>query len=147
MAVAKKPTDTAAVIENAVQPALAMQETVRKMAEKGIEQVRTQYESIRQAASNATGTLETTVSTLNKGVMSFNVKALEAARANTNATFDHLNALMNVKTIAEAVELQSAHARKQFEAMSEQAKELASVAKQVATDTAEPVKAAMTPKK
>jgi hypothetical protein len=39
------------------------------------------------------------------------------------------------------VELSSAHARKQFEALSAQSKELAELAQKVASDTAEPIRA------
>jgi hypothetical protein len=47
---------------------------------------------------------------------------------------------MTVKSLSEMVELSTAHARKQFESMTAQSKELVSIAQKVATDTAEPVK-------
>jgi hypothetical protein len=49
-----------------------------------------------------------------------------------------------VKTPAEFMELTTAHARKQFETMSEQAKELAALAQKVAAATSEPIKAGVT---
>jgi hypothetical protein len=42
------------------------------------------------------------------------------------------------------VELSSAHARKQFETLTAQSKELSALAQKVATETAEPMKAGMT---
>ena len=41
------------------------------------------------------------------------------------------------------IELSSAHARKQFEALTEQGKELSALAQKVATETAEPIKNGM----
>jgi len=41
------------------------------------------------------------------------------------------------------VELSTAHARKQFETLSEQGKELATLAQKVATEAAEPIKEGM----
>jgi hypothetical protein len=38
------------------------------------------------------------------------------------------------------VELSSTHARKQFEALTQQSKELSALAQKVATETAEPIK-------
>ena len=47
---------------------------------------------------------------------------------------------MTVKSLSEAVELSTAHARKQFEAVTAQTKELTALAQKVATETAEPIK-------
>jgi hypothetical protein len=41
------------------------------------------------------------------------------------------------------IELSSAHARKQFEALTEQSKELSALAQKVATETVEPIKSGM----
>ena len=51
---------------------------------------------------------------------------------------------MAAKTLSEVVELSTAHARKQFEALTAQCKELTALAQKVATETAEPIKAGMT---
>jgi hypothetical protein len=47
---------------------------------------------------------------------------------------------MTVKSLSEAVEVSTAQARKQYEALAAQSKELAAIAQKVAADTAEPVK-------
>jgi hypothetical protein len=62
------------------------------------------------------------------------------ARVNTNAAFDFAGEVMAAKTLSEVVELTSAHARKQFEALTQQSKELNALAQKVATETAEPIK-------
>jgi len=45
-----------------------------------------------------------------------------------------------VKSLAEVVELSTAHARKQFETYTAQSKELTAMAQKVATEAVEPVK-------
>ena len=51
--------------------------------------------------------------------------------------------LMTAKSPSEVIELSSVHARKQFETLSEQSKELGALAQKVATETAEPMKSGM----
>jgi len=62
---------------------------------------------------------------------------------NTNAAFDFAGELITAKTLSEVIELSSAHTRKQFEAYTEQGKELTALAQKVATDSAEPIKSGM----
>jgi len=115
----------------------------RDMAEKSLSQAKDNYEKMKSAAEEATGVLEDTYATATKGVADYNLKLIEMARENTNATFDFAAQLLAAKNYSEFVELTTAHARKQFEALSEQAKELATLAQKVATEAAEPIKAGM----
>ena len=112
----------------------------REFAEKGVAQAKDAYEKVKAAAEEATDVLEDTYTTAAKGAADYNLKVIEAARANTNAVFDYARELLDVKSLSEVVELSTAHARKQFEAVSEQTKELAALAQKVATDSAEPIK-------
>ena len=47
---------------------------------------------------------------------------------------------MNVKSFSNFAELSTAHARKQFDTLTAQSKELAAITQKVAIETAEPVK-------
>lgn len=116
----------------------------RDFAEKGIAQAKGNYEKVKAAAEEATDVLEDTYSTATKGFSEYGLKLIEVARTNTNASFDFAAQLFGVKSLSEAVELTTAHARKQFEAFSAQGKELSSIAQKVATDTAEPIKGSVT---
>jgi hypothetical protein len=49
-----------------------------------------------------------------------------------------------VKSLSEAIELSTAHVRKQFDALSEQTKELTALAQKVASETSEPIRQGMT---
>ena len=121
-------------------PKVEMPAAFREMAERGVAQAKDTYEKMKAAAEEATDVLETTYSTATKGASDFGLKVIEVARANTNAAFDFAGEIMAAKTLSEVVELTSAHARKQFEALTEQSKELSALAQKVATDTAEPIK-------
>ena len=113
----------------------------REFAEKGVAQAKEAYEKVKAAAEEATDMLEDTYTTAAKGASEYNLKVIEAARANTNAAFDYARELLDVKSISEVVELSTAHARKQFEQLSEQTKELTALAQKVATETSEPFRA------
>ena len=71
-------------------------------------------------------------------------KLIEASRVNTNAAFDFYTELMSVKSYSDVIELSTAHARKQFETVTAQTKDLAALAQKMATETAEPIKGSVT---
>jgi phasin len=116
----------------------------RDMAEKSLSQAKDSYEKMKSAAEEATGVLEDTYATASKGAADYALKMIEVARENSNSAFDFAVQLLGAKTFSEFVELSSTHARKQFETMSEQTKELASLAQKVATEAAEPLKEGIT---
>ena len=125
-------------------PKMEIPAAFREIAEKSVSQAKETYEKMKSAAEEATDVLEDTYATATKGVSDYGLKWIEAARENTNATFDFYTDLMTVKSFSEVVELSTARARKQFEALTAQTKDLAALAQKVATDTAEPIKAQVT---
>ena len=112
----------------------------REIAEKGVSQAKETYEKMKSVTDEATDVIEDTFATASKGASELGLKMIEAARQNTNAAFDFATQLMTVKSLSEAVEVSTAQARKQYEALAAQSKELAAIAQKVAADTAEPVK-------
>ena len=125
-------------------PKVEMPAAFREFAERGVAQAKDTYEKMKAAAEEATDVLETTYSTATKGASDYGLKVIEAARVNTNAAFDFAGELITAKTLSEVIELSSAHARKQFETMSEQTKELATLLQKVATEATEPLKEGIT---
>jgi phasin len=125
-------------------PKMEIPAAFREIAEKSVSQAKETYEKMKSAAEEATDVLEDTYATATKGVSDYGLKWIEAARENTNATFDFYTDLMTVKSFSEVVELSTAHARRQFEALTAQTKDLAAIAQKVATDTAEPIKGSVT---
>jgi phasin len=125
-------------------PKVEMPAAFREMAERGVAQAKESYEKMKAAAEEATDVLETTYSTATKGASEFGLKVIETARANTNAAFDFAGELLAAKTFSEIAELSSAHLRKQFEVLTQQSKELGSLAQKVATEASEPIKSGVT---
>jgi phasin len=95
---------------------------------------------MKTAAEEATGMLEHTYANASKGAADYGLKVIEAARANSNAAFDFATELLGARTMAQMVEISTAHTRKQIESITEQARELSALAQKVATTTAEPIK-------
>jgi phasin len=116
-------------------------EAFRQVTEKGVAQTKEMYERMRVGTDEATSLLEHTFKAAATGAAEFNRMMIENARTNANAIFDHAIALLGTKSPSEAIEVSTAHARKQFEAVAEQTKELTALAQKVTTETAEPVKA------
>jgi phasin len=157
MAIAKKPVtkmtetmtetmEAAAATVTApefTKPFVEMQEKVRAGTEKGIDQLRTQYATLKSNAETATDNLEQSLAAAHAGTRELNMKMLDLFRAGTNAGFAHLQALFAAKTLPDAIKLQQDFAKKQVEMMQANSKDMAELAKKVATDVAEPVKASI----
>ncbi|MBA5778338.1 phasin [Stappia sp. F7233] len=123
-------------------PNLEVPAAAREMAEKSIEQARDAYAKVKTVAEDATDLLEDTFESTRQGALDFQFKALDAAKANTDATFKFMKDVLGAKTVAEVIELQSSFARSQFDAVSGQVKDLQDFSVKVATEVGEPVKAA-----
>jgi phasin len=117
-------------------PNMEMPEAFREMAEKGVEHARDIYAKAKVASEEAADLLENTYTTAAKGATDYNLKLVEIARTNTRAAFDYAQELLGVKSPAEFIELSTAHARKQFEAMAAQTQELTEFAQKVTTEIA-----------
>ena len=111
----------------------------RDMAEKSVSQAKDNYAKMKAAAEEATDALEVSYTKAAKGFSDYSLKMIDAARANTNANFDFLAELFGAKSVAKVVELSTAHARKQFDAISDQSRELTALAQQLAVETSEPI--------
>src|SRR5215472_11610291 len=112
----------------------------RAFAEKGIGQAKDSYARMKTAAEEVTGIMESTCANAAKGAADYGLKVVEIARANSNATFDFATALLGARTFAQAIEISSAHTRRQIDSLTEQTKELLSLAQQVPLHTTTPIK-------
>ncbi len=124
-------------------PQMEVPAAFREATEKGIENAREAYAKVKTAAEDATDLMEDTFETSRQGVVEFNHKAVDAAKLNADATFNFVKDIMSVKTLAEAIELQSTFARQQFDTLSAQSKEMHELATKLGTDVSAPVKEAV----
>ncbi len=116
----------------------------REFAEKGISQAKDSYEKLKSAAEEATSLMETSYTSASKGAADYGLKLIELARINSNSAFDYATELLGARSLSDVVELSTAHARKQFDALSAQSRELAALAQKVATEAVEPLKDGVT---
>lgn len=124
-------------------PKMEIPAVTREMAEKSIEQAREAYSKLKTAAEDATDLMEDGFETTRRGVLDFNHKAVDAAKSNTDATFQFVKDLFEVKTLAEAIELQTSFARSQFDAFSAQAKDMQELSSKLAGEVTETFKGAV----
>ena len=141
----KTTTKTAETIENVEFPsfdASKATDQIRAFAEKGVEQSKEAYAKLKNGAEETQKVLESTYETAKTVSGDLSLKTLAILRANAEANFSHMEALIGAKTLSEVVELQTAFLRKRAEMAVEQAKELQTVASKAVEDVSKPVKAA-----
>jgi phasin len=102
------------------------------------------YEKAKAGFEQAMDLHKSTYTTAAKGAGDYNLKVIEIARINAGAAFDYAQELFGVKSLPELIELSTAHARKRFQVMASQTKDLTELAAKVTTEIAEPLKAGVT---
>lgn len=122
-------------------PSLEVPAVFREFAEKSVSQARDAYAKMKTATEEATGLAEETFENARDGAMAMGVKAIDAAKTNSDASFALVRDMFGAKSMSDLVELQSAFARKQFETMAEQMKELQALGEKYITTTTRPVSA------
>jgi phasin len=115
-----------------------------KLSEDGVAQAKEAFKHAKTAAEEASDVIEDTYAAIANGTTTYNLRVIEAVRANTIAAVEFAGELLDVKTVSELVELSAAHARKQFETLFEQTKQLTQLAQKLTVETAEPAKTSMT---
>jgi phasin len=115
-------------------------EQMRALAEKGVSQARDNYAKFKDVAESHNSTIEAVFASASKGASEYSAKLMEMMKANTTATLDFAQELIGVKTPSEALELWTAHAKKQFETFTAYSKELSELSQKVAAETVEPIK-------
>jgi phasin len=111
------------------------------MAGNGPTQAKEVFEKMNAATTDAAALIKSSYSTAVKGGQDYSNKVLEFARTNTEAAFGFAQKLSTMKSPSDFMELSTEHSRKQFEALTEQTKELAALAQKVTLATAEPLRA------
>jgi phasin len=111
-----------------------------KFTEQAAAQSKENLDKLSTAAQDATNLVKDTYAAGVKGAQDYNAKLIEFARINTEAAFAYAQQLSSVKSPAEFVELTTKYAREQFEAMTEQTRELAALAQKMTLGAADPLK-------
>lgn len=126
-----------------LKPINAMQEQLRLGAEKSVEQLRTQYATLKGNAETATDKLEESIAAAQAGTRAFQTKVLDIFRAQSDANFTHVRTLFAATTLTDALKIQQDFVKAQAESLQEQTRALTELAQKVTQDIAEPVKASI----
>jgi len=113
----------------------AVPEAVRALDEKTVSQTREAYDRSRDALEASISTFERSFDAAGWGAAAFNRKIIDIAQWNLNSCFNLANSLAGARNLAEIVELQVAHWRKQFETLTSQTDSI-----KVTADAAKPIK-------
>ena len=133
--------NTTAGTKSAGNSKLETPQAFRDMAEKGTAQAKQAYAKMSAATAEATSVIQNAGATAAQGLKDSNAKVIEFARTNSNTAFDNANELLAVKSPTEFFKVSTEQARKQFEVLSAQTKELTALNQKVMLETAEPLKA------
>jgi len=112
-------------------------QVLREAAETASTQTKQAYEKMSAATANATTLMQDTYSMAVSRTQDYNAKFIEFAQANTKAAVEFFQQLSSVKSPTEFLGLSTSHSREQFEALTEQTRELATLAQRVVSATAE----------
>jgi len=93
----------------------------------------------KATAEQSARAVEQSYSVTVENIRDFNVKMIDMARANAGAVFQFARQLATAKAPSDIVELWTTHARKQFEMLSEQTKELTALGQKMTGESAEPI--------
>jgi len=140
-----KTTAKTETVENVEFPsfdASKASDQIRAFAEKGVEQSKEAYTKLKNGAEETQKVLETTYETAKSVSGDLSLKTISILRANAEANFSHLEALIGAKSLSEVLELQTTFLRKRAEMAVEQAKDFQTVASKAVEDVSKPVKSA-----
>jgi hypothetical protein len=97
-------------------------------------------EKMNIATTEAAHLVKNSYLTMVEDVPAYNNQFIEFAQANTNAACDFVQKLSGAEPPSEFIELSTEHARQQIEMLTEQTKQLVTLAQKVTLATAEPLK-------
>jgi phasin len=120
-------------------PAFEVPAAVREFAEQSVNQAREAYDKFKTAADDATGLVEETLETAREGAVALGLKAVDAAKVNSEASFSFARDLFGAKTMSDVMELQSTFARKQFDTFASQFREFQELTGKLVTSATKPV--------
>lgn len=140
MAKATKAPESAFTFAPTVDPAQVF-ETVRTVAEDNLAQSKANFEKAKAVLDDMQKETEAGMNAVKAQGDKLSAAAIGAVRSNTEATLNHFEKLMGVKSVAELVELQTAFIRAQAEAAVDSAKTMQTLYQEAGTSMAEDAKA------
>ena len=121
-------------------PFFNMQTMFGNLAEQGTTRAQANFAQIKATSEEMTAALCDACTTNASRAADYRTKVLEISHANTTSTLEFFSQLVDARSLADLVDISTAHSRKILETASAQNRELWDLAQSVATETAEPIK-------
>ena len=121
-------------------PFFNMQTIFGNLAEQGTTRAQANFAQIKATSEEMTAALCDACTTNASRAADYRTKVLEISHANTTSTLEFFSQLVDARSLADLVDISTAHSRKILETASAQNRELWDLAQSVATETAEPIK-------
>lgn len=141
------PTEAAAMLNAVIptppdlaEPAVEIQQSFRSALEKSVVESRAAFVKAKTAADEAASAFEVSFAAAKDGALAINAKAFEALRANAEANFDFLKAVLAAKSLSDVIALHAEFTRKQVETMTGQTKDIGALTQKAMTDAVGPIK-------
>ncbi len=122
------------------EPAVEIQQSFRSALEKSVVESRAAFVKAKTAADEAASAFEVSFAAAKDGALAINAKAFEALRANAEANFDFLKAVLAAKSLSDVIALHAEFTRKQVETMTGQTKDIGALTQKAMTDAVGPIK-------
>ena len=111
----------------------------RKFADKSAVFANETVEKGKATAERSARAFEQSYSIAVENMRDYNLRMIDMAQANIEAAFEVARQLTSAKKPSDMIELGTSHARKQFEMLSEQTKELTALGQKLAGESVEPI--------
>ena len=121
-------------------PNLQVPEMVRSLTEQGLSRTREAYGRMKEATEEATGVMEQSFETSRESIRDVQLKTLDIAKANADATFDLVRRLMTVSSVSDAIQMQATFARERFDALVDYSRDVQSSLTKAGTEAAKPAR-------
>ncbi len=138
-----KTTETIGNVEFPSFEASKATDQFRAFAEKGVEQSKEAYAKLKTGAEEAQKAFEASYKTAKTASTDLSLKTIAALRANAEANFSHLEALVGATSLSQVIELQTSFLRRRLEMGVEQVRDFQAVATKAAEDVSKPLKGAV----
>jgi hypothetical protein len=138
---AAKPNDKA-VGASPTRPKLEAPAVRREAAQAPASKAKAAFARMKSATEAASGIFGETFDAAQSHGVAMTLKTVEVVKANADASFDFLKAIIGAKTMAECIEAQTAYATKQFDALNVHVKDVQDAAQKAGQDLVRPSRAA-----
>ena len=115
-------------------------ETLTERAKDAWENAQARVKAAREGAADALGVVRSSLEAAGAGARDVNLKVIEFVQADANAYFDTVKKVAAAKSVKEALEIQGAYVRSQFETRVKNIRTVGEIAADATRDAFKPVR-------